>query len=440
MADDTPYSLKAERLSDASASTFSPRAARWLVGVGASSLLLTLVLSVLTASDSPSQQTAENNAFSVSSVGHEALVEVLETVGLEVVVSRHRSVERASRTRALMLLEPEVGDKELERLSTMVARAAKQKIPTIVALPKWRVSESVKRTGWANRLERATPFRIDELLRTLDTALETDLAAQVEVFDQVEDEVTDTVTVKEQKLALDLETVQCLGWSEALEPLVEADDCGLFARVAGTSIYLLADPEPLSTMGLGRGDHAALAVAILEDVLDVEGVVVDEVAHGFERPQTIWQELFRFPLVLVTFHLALLMALALWAATHRFGKPERPPPRVPAGKTTLIENTATLLALGHHAGTGAKKYLEAALRQLARAYGLPPELAPENRLERLALFAKRVDTDLDLHTIAREVAALQDGGGRRQQRRAKTLALKIHRLKTEMLHGDRSGS
>lgn len=428
-----------DRLLEASATTFSTRASRWLIGVGIVSLLATLVLSVLTTSDAPNEQTADNNAFSVSSVGHQALAEFYDEVGIDTVVSRHRSAERASRSRALLILEPDVADNELERLREMVAQAHQRKVPTIVALPKWRVSESVQKSGWANRIERATAYRIDELLRTLDLALQTDLAGTLEVFDGT----STKADFGERTLSLSLEPTQCMAGGD-LEALIvgDSDDwgCALFARVRGTTLYLLSDPEPLSTMGLGLADHAPLALALIEEGLGVKAVVIDEIAHGYEKAQTIWQELFRFPLVLVTFHLALFAALALWASTHRFGKPERPPPRVPAGKQTLIDNTATLLALGHHAGTGVKKYLDAALRQLARAYGLAPELSAERRLEHLAMLARRVDERHDLAAIARDVAALRDGKGRREERRARTLALRIYRLKSEMLHGDRSGS
>lgn len=436
MARDNDAGERPDRLLNASATTFSSRMSRWLIGVAGLSLLATLVLSVLTTSNAPNEQTADNNAFSVSSVGHQALAEVFEELGLEAQVSRHRSAERASRQRALLLLEPEVGAAELERLRAMLVQAHRARVPTIVALPKWRVSESVKRTGWANRIERATAFRIDELLRVLDLALEYDLVDTVEVFDTT----SKKVRIGEVDYDMRLEPTQCIG-GEGLEPLVEGDDgCVLFARIGGTTIHILSDPEPLSTMGLGTADHAAFAVALIEEVLGVRAVVIDEIAHGYEKAQTIWQELFRFPLVLVTFHLALFAALALWTATHRFGKAERPPPRVPAGKQTLIDNTATLLALGHHAGTGVKKYLDAALRQLARAYGLAPELSAERRLEHLATLARRVDERHDLIAISRDVAALRDGKGRREERRARTLALRIYRLKSEMLHGDRSGS
>ena len=438
-----------ERLSDASGRTFTPRVGKWLAGIAGVSLLATLLLSVLLGSEAPTKVTADNNAFSVSAVGHAALAELYDEVGIEVLVSRHRSAERASSKRALFLLEPGIGDKELERFEGMLGRALEAKIPTVVALPKWRVTEQVEGLGWANRLERSTEWRTDELARAMDNALGTTLVEDLEVYDAGEPW---TAELKGTSYTIALEPSQLIylplpaagedgGYGGFIEPVITDDDEGvLLGRLRGTNIYLLSDPDLLSTMGLGLGDHALVTVALVERVLGVDGVVIDEVTHGYEKARTIWRELFDFPLVLVTFHLAGLLALALWASTSRFGKPESPPPRVPTGKKTLIENTATLLALGHHAGTGVKRYLETALRQLSRAYGLPAELPETKRLELLAQLARRVDPRHDLEAIATEVAALKDGRGRHKERRARELASSIHRLKMEMLHGHRSGS
>ncbi len=440
----SPGQVGMERLSDASSKTFSPRVAKWLVGVASISLLATLLLSVLLDKEAPTKVTADNNAFSVSAVGHQALAEIFDEVGIEVLVSRHRSAERASTKRALLLLEPGLGDKELQRFESMLARSKDAGIPTVVALPKWRVTEEVEGLGWANRLERATEWRTDELARAMDNALGTTLVEDLQVFDAGE---AWTANLGDSEYAVALEPSQLMYVefdNTYLEPVLmqhEDDEMAvLLGRVPGTEIYILSDPDLLSTMGIGLGDHALVAVALVQRILKVDGVVIDEVTHGFERARTLWRELFDFPLVLVTFHLAGLLALALWASTSRFGKPESPPPRVPSGKKTLIENTATLLALGHHAGTGVKRYLETALRQLSRAYGLPAELPDGKRLELLAELARRVDPKHDLEAIATEVAALKDGRGRHKERRARELASSIHRLKMEMLHGHRIGS
>jgi len=210
----------------------------------------------------------------------------------------------------------------------------------------------------------------------------------------------------------------------------------------------VSDPDLLNTMGLGKVDHAEIAMALVLDVLRADAVVIDEVSHGFEKAATLWQELFAFPLVLFTLHLIGLLGFALWAAMPRFGKPEARPPRVPSGKQTLLDNTATLLALGHHAGHGVKRYLEANLRAVARAYGLPPEASDAARLDAIAELAarrgvgtKRGQDALDIRALARDAAALAQRDGRRgDDRKARDLAKRIHQFRTEMRDGHRVDS
>jgi len=444
----TPEPPLPERLADASRRTFTPRAVRWIVGVGIVSLLLTLLLSVLAKSGEPERSTAEANAFSYSAVGHRAFVALLERVGVDVTVSRYRSAERASRERPLLVLEPHADD-QLAELEDLVRGARNRGAPIVVALPKWEVTDTVHDRGWANRIELLSPYRVDETIDVVTKALAgADSPLYFGSFSVARgDREAGTVSVQGRSTGwrLGLEPYQLLGDDDDLVPIVTVDGIvegsrTLLAKVSGSEVYLLSDPDLVNTMGLGLADHAHLAVAIVDEVLGVDEVVVDEIAHGFERAETIWQELMGFPLILVTLHVAGLLALALWAAMARFGKPEARPPRVPSGKQTLLDNTATLLALGHHAGYGAKRYLETTLRLLARAYGLPAEASEEARLEQLATIAARRGGRTDLRALAREVAGLADRGGLREEHRARELARRIYDFRKELWDGHRSDS
>ena len=207
----------------------------------------------------------------------------------------------------------------------------------------------------------------------------------------------------------------------------------LVARFQHAPVYVVSDPDLVNTMGLGRADHAAIVYDLLVHELGAESVVIDEIVHGFNRADSIWSELFRFPLVLVTFHVAMLFALALWAALRRFGRPLERPPRVARGKHTLLDNTATLLALGHHAGHGVREYFRATMRSLARTYGLPTELSDEDRLAAIADLAKRRGAKGDVHVLAAHAKALVDRRG--DERRAMHVARDIHRFRMEMTDG-----
>jgi hypothetical protein len=240
-----------------------------------------------------------------------------------------------------------------------------------------------------------------------------------------------------------IDELQLLRPSEDLIPLLgfEGSDgpLSLVARVRDTKVILVSDPDVVNTMGLQRADHALLAVDLITRLLGVEAVIIDETIHGFEKVDTLWEELLSFPLVLVTFHLAGLLALSLWAANGRFGSPRSRPPRFPSGKHVLIDNTATLLTLGGHSGAVLKRYFEATLRDLARAFGVLPFDPNGDRsgLENLMRISANRQPSVDLEALAKEVASVPDRPRRRELRRILELARQIHSFKTEFLHGHR---
>ena len=440
-----------ERLAEATGRTFTPRAVRWIVGIGIVSLLATLLLSVLSASHEPTAETADPNSYSYSAVGHRAFVALMGKVGIDVTVSRHRSAEKAAPDMPLLVLEPTDTTNELEHLKDITKLAIKDDVPMLVALPKWSVVEKNDDERWANRIELLSAYRVIDAISAVSSGLVEGEAlvyfGSMSVARGESETGTVSIRGRESGWQLALGPYQMLPDHDDLEPIITVDGIvegarTLLARVRGTNVYLLSDPDIVNTMGIGSGDHANIAIALVTEVLGADAVVVDEVNHGFEKVETIWQELFGFPLLLLTLHVAGLLALALWAAMARFGKPEARPPRVPSGKQTLLDNTATLLALGRHAGYGAKRYFETTLRALSRTYGIPPESSDPARIDLLATLALRRGSKTDLRVLAREVAALADRGGARDEHRARELARRIFSFRKELTdgHGHRGDS
>ncbi len=109
-------------------------------------------------------------------------------------------------------------------------------------------------------------------------------------------------------------------------------------------LYVLADPEALGNAGLHRGRNAYFLLAVLDHIrTDDGGIVFDETLHGHEVVPSLWRELLSFPLVLVSLHVLLLLAVVVWAAMNRFGAPRSVPPALEPGTHFLVENTARLL-------------------------------------------------------------------------------------------------
>ncbi len=431
------------KLAYLSRDAFSAGMRRAILGTGIVSLLATLLLSILARSkDAP--RSAGANAFSVSAIGHAAFLDLLDRLDVDVLVSRHRSLDKASPTRPLLLLEPDFRSESAHGLD-ILRRTRELGQPLLVVMPKWVITETDREGRWVRELDLVSPSVLDDMLSPLRELLSevapldislarAAVAGPAGPMENARDKLADT------SHDLDIDRIQLFRASEDLVPLIGFESSNgplsLVARVRDTNVTLVSDPDILNTMGIHRADHALLAVDLVTRLLGVEAVVVDETTHGFEKVDTIWEELLSFPLILVTFHLAGLLALALWAANGRFSRPRALPPRLPSGKQVLIENTAALLTLGGHSGVGLKRYFEATLRELTRAFGGDPEVEQQG-LDRVARLSARFETAIDLRRLSDEVTSLPDRPHRRDLRRVLELARQIYTLKTDLLHGHR---
>jgi len=164
-------------------------------------------------------------------------------------------------------------------------------------------------------------------------------------------------------------------------------------------------------------------------------LVLDETLHGFGRPPSLWADLLRFPLLLVTLHLVGLTALVLWATMLRFGKALRVRPRLAPGKQALVESTAELLDAGGHEVGSLAHYFRMSVRQAAAACALPPGLVDQDPIAELAALGRARGLTDDLEVLQGEVAAAE--GQRATPRHCLAVAAKIHRFCQEIAHGDR---
>lgn len=440
---------------------FERRTAAILGGVCFVSLVLGLVFSVLAVRDEEGSIGA--NAFGRSSVGHRALVELLGELGVDVVVSRFRSAEKAGPEVPLFVAEPlrlfddadalqaaedaedgegggdaadgipaedaPIGHAEgdvlslaygLERiLLTAEGRGAR----TVIVLPKWRGEPSTERSGWIGQAN---------LLSTADAVDVLELALG-EACPVVRSEAPAPLRSSlPGGAAPTLPFVQLVDPDCGLVPLVENGTGTLIGRAKDRPVYVIADPDLLNTQGLAMGENAAVVQALFVGELRAKGLVVDEVLHGFGQVPSLWRELFSMPLVPVTLHVLALLTLAVLAALGRFGKAARLPPRVPPGKRALIESTAQLLDGGRHHAESARQYVRAMLRRASAEASLPPAEGPDALLA-LATLAKSRGVSVDVTALVAESEALLPGP--RSAARAVELAALAHRFRLEMKHG-----
>jgi hypothetical protein len=463
---------------------FSRRTAAWLAGISAVSLAATLVLLAFSgrmrAGDSP-----QADAFSRSSIGYRALVELLEAEGVDVVISRFRSAEKAGARAPLLVAEPLALDPDLraepgsedpdedpigrgQGLGGLITAAEIRGAPVIVVLPKHDGDPSADRDGWIGALgsrpdgaERALELIAGPGCVVAWPEEATSWSSALPGGDRPTLAAPQLITAPSAPNPMlhdgapgRLTAPSAPNPGCDLDPLVWSEAGALVAQLPGSDVYVIADPDLLNTWGMAHGRNAVIAHRLIVDRLGATSLVVDGVLRGFFQPPSIWTELLTLPLLPITLHVVGLTLLALAAAAIRFGKPLRLPPRVPPGKRALVDSTAELLDGGGHHAESVRHYLRMSLRHTAAALGLAAEADP---LAALASLARARGVRADIAAIAGQVEALPSprsgasrtparpaplrprtpARGRRIAARALALAAAIDGWRKEMLHGDR---
>jgi hypothetical protein len=362
-----------------------------------------------------------SDSFSRSALGHRAFVELLRGLGVQVVVSRHRTAEKAAQA-VVALLEPRLGEGGgvREAILEEVSDASRR---LLVVLPKRDGFPDPARTRFVGRAELAS---LEDAQRVLDA-----LAIGARVV-RPERAVT---RWRGPLPAPTLSRPQLLA-SGSLSPLVESEDGVLVGELAeadgeGRTI-VLADPDVLASHGLGLGDNAALAVALVERLGGgTLPLVVDETLHGLDQQPSLVRELLRFPLVLATASALVVAALLAWAAGVRFGRPRAPEPALAEGKLFLVESTAALLRHGGDAGHALAAYLRAAKDEVI--HRLRPAGEGREPDAWLARAAEARGRDGRLRELeARVQRGARRAGGEEEVVRA---AQDVHAWREEMIHG-----
>jgi hypothetical protein len=370
------------------ASPFSRTTLIVVIGIVVGSLVTAVALSVF-GDDLGDKRSAGADGYSVSAIGHQGLVRLLEKLDVPVIVSRSNSGDKA-RHGLLIVAEPTVtDDTSRNRLSQLVASAPN----TLVVLPKWYGSVERGKVWIADA--RLLPV---EEVEPVVRALELEYSATIERHATPADWVVDPPvedprsagravggpTPRDRASPIDsgitrpvIREPQLLA-TQGLTAIT-ADRAGnqLLGRVerGDGTLTVLADPDVLNNYGLRSAENARFAIQLIDELRHDGPVVIDETMHGYARQPSLVRMLFRFPLVLATLQVLVCAVLAVWAAMVRFGPRGAAPPPIAPGKDFLIRNTAALLHYGGHHAHALKRYLQ--LNTLAVRHALhAPSLAP----------------------------------------------------------------
>lgn len=421
---------------------FSRKAVGWIVGVGVASFLLALLLTAF-GEDLFSRPTPHANSYSRSALGHRALVELLQSLGLGAVSRRTPGTAAPGPVRPLIAAEPdpEVLEVAGSRLAELRREARSRDAALVVVLPKWAGVPRASNPGWIDRavlrpepslrgvlqalgepgLENLTLVRTGGRVRPCSAGWRSAVSSGLVDFQA------------------NLSPAQLLAPAPGLEPEVVCGGGLLVARhksADGPETYLVSDPDLLNNHGLGRGDNAALVHEFLTHRLGAKGVIFDETIHGYRRAPGILAEAFRFPLLLAVLQTAVLLGVLLWAGMGRFGKPLPPAAALGSGRQVLIDSTARLLTHGGHAAESFGRYFHQTVRALAAHFGLPSDLPEAETLDRLQRISRERRLGMDLHRLRQQ--ADHPPSGEHARDHALALARDLHRWRQEMMDGHRT--
>lgn len=345
------------------ANAFSVRTVAILLAVGILAFIAMLVLGAY-APDLRSGRDGRAHALSNAAVGYSGIVRLAEATGRNPQVVRN---PRQLDGEDLVVLTPESGATDMTK--ALAARGAK---PTLVILPKWRTSVDPTHSGWA----RFVDFRdVDDVERVL--------APQYKL------KVTRYASGGRPLRALSWmprsitfaapRPVQTITGLDVRPILTDADGHIVLGQIGGGPLYVLADPDLLSNIGMRDAAQARAALELL-DWLNATGaktITFDVTLNGFGASPSPLKLLFDPPFLAMTLTLAAAVLLAGVQATARFGPARRRARAIAFGKTALIDNAAALVRKAGRQGRLGPRYVDLVRERAGGVFGVPARLQGE---------------------------------------------------------------
>ncbi len=301
------------------------------------------------------------HALSRAATGYGALPVLLRNTGRPVVLTRGAMSEASYES--VLVLTPTPATRP-DRIEDILHDGA-----TLIVLPKWQTVPDSRRPGWVRTLGALPP---EAALGPLPEALHKDTRLPMRSGRA-------TVALRRPDgspvgAPVEVESLRTLSGPGWIPVVVDEGGQPVLVRHREQRVYVLADPDLISTHGLKTLAGARTALALVDLVAPQSPVVFDLTLHGLQRTRNLLRLLLEPPLLGMTLALAALAALAGLQATVRFG-PARTQGRVIAiGKRGLADNTAGLVRLARREHHMAAPYALLTRAAVARAIGAPRNL------------------------------------------------------------------
>ena len=299
--------------------------------VVASLSFITFIMANIFSDEIADVRSHSPDSFSPSAIGHKALRQTLEAMGIET-AARRSFGKTPSDSDLLIVAEPDLDGLDYEELDTF--RELIEDWPRVLlVLPKRDGYRSYENPLHNRRVRLKHGSEVVECLDAIGSY------AGVDRFDSVTDWRFSGERFAEPTVPGDL---QLLEVGSDPTPMIECDE-GTLVGVISSGEYergicwVLSDPDVLANHGFHRGDNALLAIQLIEALRGADGrVVFEEVFHGHAITPSLFRSLFRMPLAYATAHGLLILIVVLVAGTVRFGSPLAVAIGYKAGKEALI--------------------------------------------------------------------------------------------------------
>jgi hypothetical protein len=394
---------------------------RLLIGwVGAAVATFAISLYFMGRQGEPGTDAVGPSAYSRSAIGHAGFADMLQRLGMPVVKSRNNSADKLGKDGVLVLAEPRP-----TAVSEPALRALLEARAVLLVLPKWTGKASEKKPGWLATAEEKPPAQAQWALN---------LVGGGEVVRERQPPIWGTNLLgRTPKLESPVQLMRAVPMRAII-----AGPAGILLGELNKNraIWVLADPDVIANHGIGQGENAALALAIINRLRGHDGpVVFDETIHGYlAQSATPLALLVQFPFVVATLMVVAALGLLLWATMARFGAPQTAPPPLSAGRQGLLQNVAQLITFAGHQQVMVRRYVQETVRETARQLHAPRGLSGEPLARWLTRVGEARGVTVDCAAVIGEVEQLAD------RRRSDLgplvrLAREIHRWRREIVDG-----
>lgn len=265
--------------------------------------------------------------LSKSGAGYAGIVELLEIAGHEPVIGRG-PIDHLRDDYNLMVVTPSP-EADHDVLAKVVK--AREGLPTLFVLPKWRTIREPNHEGWEMRVDRLPPSEVGLWLAQIG---ELELAGG--------EPPPGDIRFPDGSVHRQPERLQTIDASNGAISVGPRN--AILLHLPERDFYVLADPDLINNQALKDQNAAKAALGLLETLAsETDGFTFDLTLFGAAAKHDMLKLLVEPPFLAFTLSVLAAAALAFLHGLGRFG-PALPDIRaIPFGKRALVDTTATLL-------------------------------------------------------------------------------------------------